>query len=187
MAKGKGGPTLPVLSKTERENLDKQVREEQSYLKGNPAGAPVKSEAELPAGEVLELNAGASERRIARTQAAISRLSPEAQRLTGAKRADAEKEYKQLGDWLKERMLTVAEVNAFPSKGTEPDADMKQAIYEQAVKKIGSSDGEMSPAFISRAQRWQNLGRILWPDDESRSKMESIRPQGSKSGRHFGA
>ena len=50
MAKGKGGPTLPVLSKTERENLDKQVREEQSYLKGNQAGAPVKSEAELPAG-----------------------------------------------------------------------------------------------------------------------------------------
>lgn len=178
-------PELPVLSKTEREDLEARVRSEKAYLGEVKRGDG--QEASMPASEVLDLDTGTVDRRVRRMTEALERLSPEARAMTGAQRQAAEKEHRQLREWLVERMLTVQEVNAFPSKGTESDTELKQAIYEAAVKKIGATDGEMSTAFIKRAERWQTLGRILWPDDEAMSSMDAIRPKGVRSGRHIAA
>lgn len=185
-AKGTTVPELPVLSVTERTDLEKRVRAEKAYLGEVRKGDG--EEASMPASEVLDIDTGTSDRRVRRLSEAITRMGPSSRSLTGAQRQAAEKEHRMLKDWLVERMLTVQEVNAFPSRGgNEADSDLKQAIYEAAVKKCGASDGEMSNAFIKRAERWQNLGRILWPDDEAMSSMDAIRPKGTRSGRHIAA
>ena len=175
---------LPVLSHQRREDLNRQIAQERIYktqLTGTP-GNDEMPEAHLPVTEVADVDVGAVDRRIDRTRKALERLGPEARKLTGAQRQGAEAEWKHLKEWLQERMDTKQHLGAFPS-ATRAE---KQAIYEEALRKaMDFENGEHSPAFIKAATKWQNLGRLLWPDDPDQSNLEKIRPEGSKSGRHF--
>lgn len=175
---------LPVLSHQRREDLKSQIAQEKVYknqLTGTPGNDDL-PEAHLPVTEVADIDVGAVDRRIDRTRKALEKLGPESRKLTGAQRQGAELEYKHLTGWLQERMATKRDLGAFPS-ATNAE---KQAIYEEALKKaMDFQNGEHSPAFIQAATKWQNLGRLLWPDDPDMSNLEKIRPEGSASGRHF--
>jgi hypothetical protein len=175
---------LPVLSHQRREDLNRQIAQERAdkaQLTGTPGNDDL-PEAHLPVTEVADIDVGAVDRRIGRTQRALEMLGPGSRKLTGAQRQGAEAEWKHLKEWLQERMDTKQHLGAYPSATDS----VKQAVYEEALRKaMDFTNGEHSPAFVQAASKWQNLGRLLWPDDPDQSNLEKIRPEGSKSGRHF--
>lgn len=176
-------PELPVLSQSEVENLRGKIADEEAH-KRQATGVPLDAgEAHMPATEAVELDLEAIEARIRRNKRAIATLGPEAHRLTGAQRQTAEKEYKDLCEWLGKRMLTLSEMGAYPSVSDE----IKRAHYDGAVRHAMDKDGEHSPLFIERAHRAKRLARILWPEDLEMANLERLRPKGDKSGRHFDA
>lgn len=183
MAKGstKSKAVLPVMSHNEAANLKAKIDEDKAYLADVTGKAEGNAEYHLPAAQVVDMDLGSIEARVKRNEAALDRFSPESRRLSGAERQKAEKEREGLSEWLAPRMLTEAEIGAYPSA---KDA-VKDAAYNRALKKALASDSEFSPAFQTKAQRWKYLSRVLYPEDPEACSMNLLRLKGEKSGRHF--
>lgn len=174
-------PEVPVLGVNEMTNLKNAIDADKQYIREASGTSDGDPETYLAATDVMEMDLGGIERRLHRNERAIEQMGPGAFRLTGAKRQDAEKEREVLKEWLQEHMLTWVDVNAFPSVKDE----YKDMIYQQALRKAIQENGENSNIFIDKATRWKRLGRILDPENPESSNMNSIRPQGQASGRHF--
>jgi len=171
---------MPVMSVNETESLKREIAAKQAYVDKAEGKLPV-GEAELAINEIADVNLNPIKADIARKKNALDSMNPENHKLTGAQRQAAEKKWKELGDWLSDKMLTLAEQGAFPSSKD----DVKDSFYQRAVDKACSKDGENSREFVIKAQEWQRLGRILWPTDPEKSNTSRLRKEGSTSGRHF--
>ena len=180
-SKGKSVAQLPVLSHRESQDLKAKINEDKAYLAeatGNVEGSP---EHHLPATQIVDVDTDAALRRIKRNEAILEKLGAESRRLSGAERQKAEKERGELGEWLAERMATEAEIGAYPSVR---DA-LKDAVYQQALKKAMHPEGEHSAVYSKNAERWKYLSRVLYPEDPDASNMKLLRKKGEQSGRHF--
>ena len=172
--------SLPVISVSEAQNLKREIAATEAYVREVSGEAPM-GEAELAVSDVADVSLESHKAKIARAKKYLELRDPENHKLTGADRLKGEKRWKELGDWLSERMLTLAEQGAFPSSKDE----VKDQMYQRAVEKASSKDGENTREFVLKALEWQNLGRRLWPSDPEKSNTNLLRKEGTSSGRHF--
>ena len=179
--KEKSAQPVPVLSHREAEDSRNKIREDEAYLAEVTGKVEGSAEHYLPATQVVDTDLGAIQRRINREKAKLEKFGAESHRLSGAERQKAEKERAELGEWLAERMATEAEIGAYPSV---KDA-LKDAVYQQALKKALLADGEHSAIYSKNAERWKYLSRVLYPEDPDASNMKLLRKKGEQSGRHF--
>lgn len=182
--KGRGkGQVLPVISTREADDLRGKIEADQQLI-AEATGKVVDEdipEARLSAADEGRFDVGAAQKRLERNKRTLSTLDPMARRLTGAERQKAERRYADLSEILPKTMMTKEEQNYFPSSADHN----KDQSYQKAVKKAMAKGGEFDPSWISMAQEWKNLGRLLWPEEPGKSNLENIRPSGGVSGRHF--
>ena len=141
-----------TLSSDQREKMVAQIENERNYRDGLGNDLPDNAK-HAPLGEArgLSVDKGKINRNIGTLERAVKEGTP--QRITGTARAGAEKEHKEIADWIREKALTRNEMGMFPRHGYE---------FHRAVRKSKAQEAG-NPEFSIMCLRYKELGRALYP------------------------